>query len=66
MSQKKGGVPIGDWPGANATNQLHKMIEEFNEPTKRQTNQMVVLTWIIAILTFLLFVGLIIQIWLAW
>jgi hypothetical protein len=62
----QGGIPIGQWSGADATNALHKSIREFNESTAKQTRQLVFLTWVIALLTLVMTVGVGVQIWIAW
>ena len=59
-------IPLGKWSGSDSTDALHKTIQQFNEQTGRQTRQLVVLTWVMAVLTFLMFVGLVVQIWMAW
>ena len=64
MNQKKGGIPMVDWSGSGATNELHNTIKEFNESATRQTEKIVILTWVITVLTFLLFIGLVVQIYL--
>ncbi len=50
---------------ANEVAALRKVIELFNEQASKQTQQMLNLTKAIAILTFVMTVGLIVQIWLA-
>jgi hypothetical protein len=44
--------------------QLHKTIKEYQESSHDQARKMIVLTWVIAILTVILVVGLCIQIYL--
>ena len=58
-------IPIERWSGAEATNELHKTIVKFNEVSENQTNQMLKLTRVIALLTFVMLLGLGVQIYLA-
>ncbi len=62
---EKGGIPLDEWSGAKATNELHQTIKEFNKVTTRQTNHILRLTIVIAFLTFVMLIGLGIQIYLA-
>lgn len=55
-------IPIGEWSGSDATKELQKTIEDFNKQSSKQTKMMLKLTITIAILTFLLFIGLVVQI----
>ncbi len=48
-----------------AVEDLHRSITEFNEQANRQARTMIRLTWVIAGLTLLLFIGLLVQIWVA-
>jgi hypothetical protein len=57
--------PSVQWTGAGATDKLHETIKQFNEVATPQTGWLVLLTWVIAGLTFLLVVGLGVQIGLA-
>jgi hypothetical protein len=59
------GIPLGEWSGSNATRELNETIKKFNEATGGQTRRLLFLTWVIAILTALMLIGLGIQIWLA-
>jgi hypothetical protein len=54
-----------DIDGSWATNALHETIKEFNEQTSLQTKQMLRLTRVMAWLTFVMLVGLAVQIYLA-
>jgi hypothetical protein len=56
--------PMGKF-GEDAVKELQKTIIEYNQATTRQTNQLIILTWVIAILTFFMFIGLSIQIYIA-
>jgi type IV secretory pathway component VirB8 len=60
-------VPLSNYtPSAiPAVESLHASIRAFNEQSSRQTTIMIRLTWAIAVLTFFLLVGLVIQIMLA-
>lgn len=60
-----GGIPIGEWSGSDATKALHETIKSYQEASRKQTTQMLRLTWAIAILTFVMLVGLVVQIYLA-
>ena len=60
------GVPLGQWSGSDATNALHETIKQFNEQSSRQTDQMLKLTRVMAWLTVAMFIGLIVQIAMAW
>ncbi|MEO7841807.1 MAG: hypothetical protein ABIU06_20890 [Anaerolineales bacterium] len=59
------GIPIGKWSGSDSIDELHKTIREFNEASSKQTKQLIILTWVIAVLTILMLIGLVIQIYLA-
>jgi len=63
------GVPLDEWSGSKATKELHetikdlqKTIQDFNTKSSKQTNRMLLLTIVIAILTFVLVIGLVVQI----
>jgi hypothetical protein len=60
-----GGIPIGMFSGSDSVDALHKSLKEFNEKTSAQTNQLILLTWVIAILTLVMTIGVGVQIWLA-
>ena len=47
----QGGIPIGQWSGADATNELRRTVANFNANAKAQTDEMVRLTRTIALLT---------------
>ncbi|MHC4460870.1 MAG: hypothetical protein ACYS6W_15915 [Planctomycetota bacterium] len=55
-------IPLDEWSGSKATKELQKTIEDFNTISSKQTDTMLKLTRTIAILTFMLFVGLVVQI----
>jgi hypothetical protein len=57
-------IQLGKFSGSDATDALHASIREFNVQSSRQTDQMLRLTWVMAILTILMFVGLVVQIYL--
>lgn len=61
----KGGIPLGEWSGSDATHELHNTIKQFNEKTEKQTEQMVRLTKVIAWLTSVMLVAVVVQIVLA-
>ena len=41
----KGGIPLGEWSGSDATRELHETIKQFNEASQRQTKTMIRLSW---------------------
>jgi 4-hydroxybenzoate polyprenyltransferase len=57
-------IPLGKWSGSDATDALHASIKEFNAQSGRQTKQMLRLTWVMAVLTAVMLLGLVIQIYL--
>lgn len=59
-------VPLSEWSGSGATRELHETIKQFNDATTKQTRQMLILTWVIAILTAIMAIGVGVQIYLAW
>jgi hypothetical protein len=59
------GVSLGTSSGSNATDRLRQTIQEFTDASSRQTRRLVQPTWVIAILTFVMTVGIGVQIWLA-
>ncbi|MEW6246646.1 MAG: hypothetical protein AB1555_08050 [Nitrospirota bacterium] len=61
-----GGIPLSEWSGSGATRELHETIRNFNEVASRQTQEIVILTRVLAFLTFVMTIGLIFQIYLAW
>jgi hypothetical protein len=58
-------MPLYGPSSKGAVEDLHKTIKEFNDRASRQSDTMIRLTWVIAVLTLLLFLGLLVQIWLA-
>jgi hypothetical protein len=64
MEESKG-IPLSQWSGSDATKELTETLKTFNEHSGKQTRQLVILTWVIAILTFLMLIGLIAQIYMA-
>lgn len=61
----KSGIPLSEWSGSGATDRLRETVVEYSEATARQTAQLMRLTWLLVILTALLFVGLVVQVVLA-
>jgi hypothetical protein len=59
------GIPLGEWSGSNATNQLRETIEKLSQQSERQTRTMVRLTKAIFGLTVLMIVIGSVQIWIA-
>jgi hypothetical protein len=59
----EGGIPLGEWSGSNATQELHKTIKEFNQAAGAQTWTMIRLTKLIAALTAVMTVAVLVQIW---
>jgi len=60
-----GNIPLGQWSGSDATNALHETIRQYQEQSSKQTKQMLRLTWAIVVLTFVMLLGLGVQIYLA-
>lgn len=56
------GIPLGEWSGSDATRELHATIKEFNEKSGKQTEQIIRLTKVIALLTFVMLLAVIAQI----
>ncbi len=59
-------IRVGEFSGSDATNALHATIKEFNEQTKKQTDQIVTLTKVIVWLTLAMLLGVGVQIFLAY
>lgn len=59
------GIPLSEWSSSGATKQLEETIKKFNEETSKQTRQLLILTWVMTILTILMTIGVVIQIYLA-
>lgn len=57
-------IPLGAWSGSDATRELHVTIKEFTRAAEKSARTMNRLTWVMTALTFLMFVGLCVQIWL--
>jgi hypothetical protein len=51
-------IALGQWSGSDATNALHETIRQYQEQSNKQTKQMLKLTWAIAVLTFVMLLGL--------
>lgn len=60
-----GGIPLSEWSGSGATRELEQTIREFNAQSSRQTRQLLVLTWVIAALTFVMTIGVAMQIYIS-
>jgi hypothetical protein len=58
-------IPLDQYSGSGATDRLRESIERFNTEASRQTTSLVRLTWAIAVLTFIMAVGVGVQIALA-
>ncbi len=60
------GIPIGQWLGSDSVDKFHETIKEFfNEASTKQTKHLIILTWAIVLLTILMFIGLVVQIYIA-
>lgn len=59
------GIPLDQWSGSKATEELHNTIKQFNKISSKQNTRILILTWIIAILTFIMAIAVSIQIWIA-
>ena len=57
-----GNIPIGEWSGSNATQDLHKTLQEFVDSSNQSTKWMLRLTWAIACLTLAMLTAVIAQI----
>ena len=57
-----GGIPLREWSGSGATEELHKTIHVFVEQGDRQAKAMIRLTWAVAILTVAMLGAVIVQI----
>ena len=58
-------TPLGQWSGSDATRELTATIVELSNASDRQNRTMVRLTWAISIMTFVMVIGVGVQIWLA-
>jgi hypothetical protein len=58
----KGGIPLGQWSGSDATNALHETIKRFNAAADAQTKEMVKLTRTVTYLTWAMFFAVAVQI----
>jgi hypothetical protein len=61
----KGGIPLEDWSGARATNELHQTMREFVEASNRSSRRMLQLTWAIVVMTVAMLSAVVVQIVLA-
>ena len=59
------GIPLAQWSGSDATDQLRKVVEAANVATELNTRTIVRLTWALTVMTGVLVIGLVAQIWLA-
>jgi hypothetical protein len=60
----KGGLPIGEYSGSDATKALHDTIKKYQEESSRQTDKMVKLTVAITWLTVVMLIAVLVQIYL--
>ena len=58
-------IPLEDWSGASATNELHETIKEFKQASHRSSQRMLGLTWAIVFLTLVMFLAVAAQVFLA-
>jgi hypothetical protein len=63
--RRMGGIPLSEWSGSGATERLHQTIRDFNKVTTKQTDNLVRLTRQLVILTWVLCIGLVVQVALA-
>ncbi len=61
----RGGIPLEDWSGASATNELHQTMREFVKASSRSSRRMLQLTWAIVVLTVAMLSAVVVQIVLA-
>jgi hypothetical protein len=61
----KGGIPLSEWSGSGATDRLRETVETYSEATTKQTAELIRLSRRLVLLTGLLFIGLIVQVVLA-
>ena len=61
----KSGIPLGEWSGSPATDRLHETINAYNETATAQADKILRLTRQLVILTWVLVVGLAVQVVLA-
>ena len=61
----KGGIPLGQRSGSDATNALHETIKKFNDAADAQTKEMVKLTRTVTYLTWAMLFAVVVQIVLA-
>ena len=58
------GIPLGQFSGSDAINALHQSITAFNEATSKQTVTLIRLTWTMTVLTVVMTVSVVVQIYL--
>ena len=58
-------IPLSEWSGSAATGELHETIKQFNETSKKQTDQIVQLTKVIVWLTVAMLGAVLVQIYIA-
>jgi hypothetical protein len=56
------GIPLEEWNGSVATRELHETIRQFNEASQRQTQDLVRLTKVLALLTAVMLVAVVVQV----
>ncbi len=61
----KGGIPLGEWSGSDATDRLRAVIEKQHEQTARQSKVMVWLTVMMFVLAVVTTAATLVQVWLA-
>lgn len=62
MALANSGIPVGQFSGGDAVNALHQSITAFNEATSKQTVTLIRLTWTMTVLTVVMAVGVVVQI----
>ena len=55
-------IPLEEWNGSVATRELHDTIRQFNEASRKQTQQLVSLTKAIVWLTAVMVVAVVVQV----
>jgi predicted nucleic acid-binding Zn ribbon protein len=65
MTLPNSGIPLGEWSGSDATDQLREAIVEMNAASARQTRTMIWLTGALVVLTVVMTLGIALDLWLA-
>jgi hypothetical protein len=60
------GIPLGQWSGSDAVNELHATIRQFTDESAKQTRRMISLTYVIVLVALLTLVGQGVQLWRTW